>query len=181
MTNEFVPLVPGQNAFLYSISTSHEFGAVASDEKPVLKRRNAAKPGTHPIHDAPSIDSEIHDEPIRQVVLSKDLLQRIAKFREAIIDAYEIPLDDWTDTFMRHKEPESALNIYEICAVVYRRIMAGKKRWSRGRKQGVFNTIRAIALLEQNDKLDLDAIKGCPSVEAICHMLIDAIVNGERP
>lgn len=114
--------------------------------------------------------------------LSPDQLQRIAKLRDVLIDAYPMTLDGWVDGFMRDSDPESEIQIIEACATVYQRSTA-LARLSGEEKERLYAVL--CALSAGADKSELAAAvptaKGLPAPDVLFGMYYDARRNGSRP
>ena len=117
--------------------------------------------------------------PIRHESLTQDQLRRIAKLRDALIDAYPMTLDGWIDGFMRDMHPEKEISIIEACAVVYQRV-TDKKRLPDKLKREIYGLIVSISAGLPCGDPKRKIAKDLPSVGTIVEMYREARNKGER-
>jgi hypothetical protein len=124
----------------------------------------------------------LHRGPLRHESLTPDQLQRIARLRDVLIDAYPMTLDGWVDGFMRDADPESEIQIIEACAVVYQQL-AGQGPLSADEKQRLYAVLCAVSSGAGGPQLAavVPAGKGLPPLDRIVKMYQEARQSGSRP
>jgi hypothetical protein len=134
------------------------------------------------ITDAEGQRHAIHRGPIQQESLSPDQLQRVARLRDVLAEAYPMTLDGWVDGFLRDADPESEIRIIEGCAVVYQQLGA-QAALSAEDKKGLYSVLCIISAGGGGPELAdaLPAGKGLPDLEKIIGMYRQARLAGSRP
>jgi len=124
----------------------------------------------------------LHRGPLQHESLTPDQLQRIARLRDVLIDAYPMTLDGWVDGFMRDANPESEIQIIEACAVVYQHL-AEPAQLSADEKKRLYAVLCAVSSGAEGSQLAaaVPAGKGLPPLNHIVKMYLEARQNGSQP
>ncbi len=114
--------------------------------------------------------------------LSPEQLQRIARLRDVLIDAYPMTLDGWVDGFMRDANPESEIQIIEACATVYQRSVA-LAQLSTEEKKRLYAVLCALSAGADESQLAaaLPNRNGMPALDVLFDMFREARQRGSRP
>lgn len=124
----------------------------------------------------------LHRGPLQHESLSPDQLQRIARLRDVLIEAYPMTLDGCVDGFLRDANPESEIQILEACAVTYQRLTAGATLGPAEKKR-LYSVLCVISAGGAGPELAsaVPAGRGLPDLEAITATYREARQAGDRP
>ena len=124
----------------------------------------------------------LHRGPLQHESLTPDQLQRIARLRDVLVEAYPMTLDGWVDGFMRDANPESEIQIIEACAAVFQRLTA-QMALRPDEKKRVYSVLCVISAGGAGPELAsaIPAGRGLPDVGAIAAMYREARQAGDRP
>jgi hypothetical protein len=119
---------------------------------------------------------------LQHEALSPDQLQRIARLRDVLLEAYPMTLDGWVDGFMRDANPESEIQIIEACAVVYQSVTS-EASLSLEEKKRLYSVLCVISAAGPAPELatGLPVRKGLPDLDTIARRYREARQSGDRP
>ncbi len=124
---------------------------------------------------------ELHRGWIKHVSLSPEQLQRVARLRAALAEAYPMTLDGWVDGFLRDADPELEIQIIEACVSVYQRL-ASVASLSPPEKKRLYSVLCVLSAGGGPElATSLPAGRGLPDIEEIARMYREAYQSGSRP
>ena len=124
----------------------------------------------------------IHRGWIKHEGLSDDQVQRVARLREVLAEAYPMTLEGWIDGFLRDSDPETEIQVIEACSVVYQQL-GEQTNLSTEQKKQLYAVLCAVSAGADGTQLAaaLRSFKGLPRLDDIVSMYREARYSGSRP
>jgi hypothetical protein len=124
----------------------------------------------------------LHRGPVQHESLSPQQLQRIARLREVLTEAYPMTMDGWVDGFKRDAFPETEIQTIEACAVVYRDLTQ-QAQLSADENKRLYGVLCAVSCGVDEAQL-VSAVpqgRGLPPLGEIIRQYVAARRSGSKP
>lgn len=120
--------------------------------------------------------------PLRHDGLTAEQIQRVARLREVLAEAYPMTLEGWIDGFRRDAHPESEIAIIEAVASVYLQLVAGT-HLTVDEKQRLYGVLCLISAGNESPELaaHVPLRSGLPEFSTLARMYREARQSGRRP
>ena len=124
----------------------------------------------------------IHRGDVRHISLTPEQVERVARLREVLAEAYPMTMEGWVDGFLRDVEPENEIQIIEAVASVYSRLVA-EARLSVQEKRTLYGVLCAMSAGIRTSELlaMIPSDKGLPAPSVVIRMYEEARRERKRP
>jgi hypothetical protein len=115
--------------------------------------------------------------------LPPEQVERVARLREVLAEAFPMTMEGWIDSLLRDIDPEAEIRCLEACAAVYGRLAAAAPDLTVPEKKLVYAAICRISSgsLPPESVADVLRNAGISDAHQLAAMYTEALRTGARP